>query len=125
MNIVQLFVNMQEVKFVAQSSINIAEHNLDWCAIILNFYSKFFFLSFLCFRVHEGRKLYKFQEGMQQTNERILCLSLSRKRPVLKWEKNMAWPGKLTLTDKALYFEVFVISSWLSDCAPTKQRKKN
>ncbi|PSS29169.1 F-box protein [Actinidia chinensis var. chinensis] len=56
-------------------------------------------------KVHEGRKLYKFQDGMQQTNERILCLSLSRKRPVLKWEKNMAWPGKLTLTDKALYFE--------------------
>ncbi|KAE8716922.1 Plastid-lipid associated protein PAP / fibrillin family protein isoform 1 [Hibiscus syriacus] len=27
------------------------------------------------------------------------------KRPVLKWENNMAWPGKLTLTDKALYFE--------------------
>ncbi|KAL6964364.1 hypothetical protein U1Q18_035419 [Sarracenia purpurea var. burkii] len=56
-------------------------------------------------KVHEGRKLYQFQEGPQQTNERILCLGLSRKRPVLKWENNMAWPGKLTLTDNALYFE--------------------
>ncbi|KAL7205861.1 hypothetical protein ACSBR2_018725 [Camellia fascicularis] len=30
---------------------------------------------------------------------------LLKKRPVLKWENNNAWPGKLTLTDKALYFE--------------------
>ncbi|KAJ0009727.1 hypothetical protein Pint_33947 [Pistacia integerrima] len=27
------------------------------------------------------------------------------KRPVIKWENDMALPGKLTLTDKALYFE--------------------
>ncbi|XP_059653426.1 uncharacterized protein LOC132300399 isoform X2 [Cornus florida] len=56
-------------------------------------------------KVHEGRKSYQFQECSQISGERILCLGSSRKRPVLKWEKNMAWPGKLTLTDKALYFE--------------------
>ncbi|XP_058191819.1 uncharacterized protein LOC131308812 isoform X1 [Rhododendron vialii] len=56
-------------------------------------------------RVHGGRKLYKLQGGPQHNNEIILCLGLSRKRPVLKWENNMAWPGKLTLTDNALYFE--------------------
>ncbi|KAI8532171.1 hypothetical protein RHMOL_Rhmol11G0192700 [Rhododendron molle] len=56
-------------------------------------------------KVHGGRKLYELEGGPQHNNERILCLGLSRKRPVLKWENNMAWPGKLTLTDNALYFE--------------------
>lgn len=56
-------------------------------------------------KVHDGRRLYEFEKGPQPTSERILCLGSSRKPPVLKWEGNMAWPGKLTLTDKALYFE--------------------
>ncbi|KAA8545536.1 hypothetical protein F0562_020320 [Nyssa sinensis] len=56
-------------------------------------------------KVHEGRKSYQFQEWPQLSSEKILCLGSSRKRPVLKWENNMAWPGKLTLTDKSLYFE--------------------
>uniref|UniRef100_A0A5B7AU14 DUF639 domain-containing protein n=1 Tax=Davidia involucrata TaxID=16924 RepID=A0A5B7AU14_DAVIN len=56
-------------------------------------------------KVHEGRKSYQFQEWPQLSSERILCLGSSRKRPVLKYENNMAWPGKLTLTDRALYFE--------------------
>lgn len=38
--------------------------------------------------------------------EQLLCIGSSRKRPVLKWENNIAWPGNLTLTNKALYFEV-------------------
>lgn len=38
--------------------------------------------------------------------EQLLCIGSSRKRPVLKWEGNIAWPGNLTLTDSALYFEV-------------------
>ncbi|KAE8653597.1 hypothetical protein Csa_007537, partial [Cucumis sativus] len=37
--------------------------------------------------------------------ENILCVGSSKKRPVLKWENNIAWPGKITLTDKAVYFE--------------------
>ncbi|XP_022762890.1 uncharacterized protein LOC111308656 isoform X4 [Durio zibethinus] len=56
-------------------------------------------------RVHEGRRSYQIREYPQLSEERILCIGSSRKRPVLKWENNMAWPGKLTLTDKALYFE--------------------
>lgn len=52
-------------------------------------------------RVHDGRKSYL----SHVTKERILCLASSRKQPVMKWENNMSWPGKLTLTDEALYFE--------------------
>ncbi|GER30446.1 hypothetical protein STAS_06376 [Striga asiatica] len=57
-------------------------------------------------KVHEGRRSYQSQEfSSNHSEEKILCLGSSRKQPVIKWEKNMAWPGKLTLTDKALYFE--------------------
>ncbi|KAL0387196.1 UNVERIFIED_CONTAM: hypothetical protein Sradi_2601400 [Sesamum radiatum] len=56
-------------------------------------------------KVHEGRKSYQSQEFPQLSKEKVLCLGSSRKQPVIKWEKNMAWPGKLTLTDRALYFE--------------------
>ncbi|KAL1820645.1 hypothetical protein ACET3Z_015514 [Daucus carota] len=56
-------------------------------------------------KVHEGRKSFQFEASPCLPGERILTLGSSRKRPVLKWENNMAWPGKLTLTDKALYFE--------------------
>nr|XP_043624074.1 uncharacterized protein LOC122595713 [Erigeron canadensis] len=56
-------------------------------------------------RVHEGRKSSLTEGSPHISGEIILCLGSSRKRPVLKWDNNMAWPGKLTLTDKALYFE--------------------
>ncbi|XP_039120013.1 uncharacterized protein LOC120256383 [Dioscorea cayenensis subsp. rotundata] len=55
------------------------------------------------FKVHEGRKSYQTNDVMQK--EQLLCIGSSRKRPVLKWEGNIAWPGNLTLTDSALYFE--------------------
>ncbi|GFP87118.1 hypothetical protein PHJA_000855500 [Phtheirospermum japonicum] len=55
-------------------------------------------------KVHEGRKSYQIQD-LVNSKEKILCLGSSRKQPVIKWDKNMAWPGKVTLTDKALYFE--------------------
>ncbi|KAL3651601.1 hypothetical protein CASFOL_004603 [Castilleja foliolosa] len=55
--------------------------------------------------VHEGRKSYQFQDVSDNFKEKTLCLGSSRKQPVIKWDKNMAWPGKVTLTDKALYFE--------------------
>ncbi|KAJ0077964.1 hypothetical protein Patl1_36868 [Pistacia atlantica] len=60
-----------------------------------------------CCRVHEGQNSYQIRESSQLSRERILCIGSSRKRPVIKWENNMALPGKLTLTDKALYFEAF------------------
>ncbi|GJN17044.1 hypothetical protein PR202_gb04082 [Eleusine coracana subsp. coracana] len=41
---------------------------------------------------------------------RYLSRGSSKKRPVLKWEENIAWPGNLTLTDKALYFEAIGLS---------------
>ncbi|KAJ4963357.1 hypothetical protein NE237_023296 [Protea cynaroides] len=56
-------------------------------------------------KVHEGRMSYQARETLPLSSEQILCIGSSKKRPVLKWENNMAWPGKLTLTDKALYFE--------------------
>ncbi|XP_039850140.1 uncharacterized protein LOC120708792 isoform X2 [Panicum virgatum] len=44
------------------------------------------------------------------SDEQVLCIGSSKKRPVLKWEENIAWPGNLTLTDKALYFEAIGLS---------------
>ncbi|XP_009105792.1 uncharacterized protein LOC103831650 isoform X1 [Brassica rapa] len=56
-------------------------------------------------KIHEGRKSYQTTEFPQLSSERLLCMASNRKGPVLKWENNVAWPGKLTLTDKALYFQ--------------------
>ncbi|XP_072965996.1 uncharacterized protein [Typha angustifolia] len=56
------------------------------------------------FKVHQGRDTYEPGENLL-SDEQLLCIGSSRKRPVLKWENNIAWPGNLTLTDKALYFE--------------------
>ncbi|KAI4367108.1 hypothetical protein MLD38_022880 [Melastoma candidum] len=56
-------------------------------------------------KVHQGRSSYQIQEISDLSQEKVLCLGSGRKRPVLKWENNMAWPGKVTLTDKAVYFE--------------------
>ncbi|WCJ18260.1 hypothetical protein M5689_000629 [Euphorbia peplus] len=56
-------------------------------------------------KVHEGRSSYQTREYPEILEEQILCIGSSRKRPVLKWENNMAWPGKVILTDRALYFE--------------------
>lgn len=55
-------------------------------------------------KVHNERKSYEFQLP-HMPSEQVLCVGSSRKQPVLKWEGNMAWPGKLTLTERALYFE--------------------
>lgn len=41
-------------------------------------------------------------------------MASNRKGPVLKWENNVAWPGKLTVTDKALYFQVFIALYYVS-----------
>jgi len=58
-------------------------------------------------RVHHGRHRQTHQMGDNfLSDEQVLCIGSSKKRPVLKWEDNIAWPGNLTLTDKALYFEV-------------------
>ncbi|KAG1328003.1 hypothetical protein COCNU_01G019370 [Cocos nucifera] len=56
------------------------------------------------FKVHQGRKSYQTGDVLL-SDEQLLCIGSSKKRPVLKWEDNIAWPGNLTLTDNALYFE--------------------
>ncbi|KAI4296262.1 hypothetical protein L6164_036235 [Bauhinia variegata] len=56
-------------------------------------------------KVHETQRSYQIPEFPQLSEERILCIGFNSKRPVLKWENNIAWPGKVTLTDKAIYFE--------------------
>lgn len=58
-------------------------------------------------KVHGARKSYGTRESTWISDEKILCIGSSKKRPVVKWENNMAWPGKVILTDKALYFEAF------------------
>ncbi|KAI3988711.1 hypothetical protein MKX01_036656 [Papaver californicum] len=56
-------------------------------------------------KVHEGRKSHQNRYHVEFPTEQILCIGYSRKRPVLKWEYNAAWPGKVTLTTDAIYFE--------------------
>ncbi|KAK7302436.1 hypothetical protein RJT34_13326 [Clitoria ternatea] len=56
-------------------------------------------------KVRQRQISYQIPEFPQLSEERILCIGSNSKRPVLKWENNMAWPGKLTLTDRAIYFE--------------------
>lgn len=55
-------------------------------------------------KVHKGRKSYRTSNYLLPA-EQLLCIGYNRQRPVLKWEDNIAWPGNLTLTDSALYFE--------------------
>lgn len=56
-------------------------------------------------KIHQGRNSHKTADILL-SEEQLLCIGSGRKRPVLKWENNVAWPGNLTLTDNALYFEV-------------------
>lgn len=56
-------------------------------------------------KVHKGRESYQNGENFLSSSEQVLCIGDSNKRPVLKWKNNMAWPGKVTLTNNALYFE--------------------
>ncbi|KAG6553078.1 hypothetical protein Mapa_005415 [Marchantia paleacea] len=61
----------------------------------------------LC-KVHKGRELQQEQEGARLElgqGERIICVGADSRQPVQKWSKGTAWPGRLTLTDRALYFE--------------------
>lgn len=59
-------------------------------------------------RVHHGRESYQSRENanLLVSDEYVLCVGSSQKKPVLKWDKNIGWPGKLILTDHALYFQV-------------------
>lgn len=57
-----------------------------------------------------------------QPGELILSVGNDKRRPVQKWSGASVWPGRLTVTDRALYFEVSMlildlISSYISDVA--------
>lgn len=41
-----------------------------------------------------------------QPGEVILSVGNDKRRPVQKWSGASVWPGRLTVTDRALYFEV-------------------
>jgi hypothetical protein len=39
--------------------------------------------------------------------ESVLCVGANKRQPIQMWnDNNVAWPGRLTLTNRALYFEV-------------------
>lgn len=60
-------------------------------------------------RVHEERTQHKLDEGSTlslELDEIVLCVGASKGQPVQMWNSNnIAWPGRLTLTERALYFE--------------------
>ncbi|MCO5548517.1 hypothetical protein L7F22_001977 [Adiantum nelumboides] len=60
-------------------------------------------------RVHEERMQHKLDEGSNlslDADETVLCVGASKRQPVQMWNSNnIAWPGRLTLTERALYFE--------------------
>ncbi|KAL2635135.1 hypothetical protein R1flu_006614 [Riccia fluitans] len=61
----------------------------------------------LC-KVQKGRELQQQQEAARlelEPGERIICVAADTRQPVQKWSTGTAWPGRLTLTDRALYFE--------------------
>lgn len=41
-----------------------------------------------------------------EPGEVILSVGKDKRQPVQKWSGVMVWPGRLTLSDRALYFEV-------------------
>eukprot|EP00250_Pteridium_aquilinum_P005599 c15671_g1_i2 orf=220-2820(-) len=60
-------------------------------------------------RVHEERSQHKADEGSTlslEVDESVLCVGANKRQPVQMWNSNnIAWPGRLTLTERALYFE--------------------
>ncbi|CAM6097741.1 unnamed protein product [Calypogeia fissa] len=65
------------------------------------------YCSTLC-KVQKGVEQQRQQEGATlglEEGECILLVGSDTRQPVQKWSKNTAWPGRLTLTDRALYFE--------------------
>ncbi|KAL3692831.1 hypothetical protein R1sor_006482 [Riccia sorocarpa] len=62
----------------------------------------------LCKVQKEREHLQQQQEGIRlelEAGERIICVGADTRQPVQKWSNGSAWPGRLTLTDRALYFE--------------------
>ena len=66
-----------------------------------------------CIRsVFDERKNYQEMEASTlglEPGEVILSVGKNKRQPVQKWSGTMVWPGRLTLTDRALYFEVSML----------------
>ncbi|XP_024401404.1 uncharacterized protein [Physcomitrium patens] len=64
--------------------------------------------------VLDERKLYQRTEASTlglEPGETILSVGKNKRQPVQKWNGTMVWPGRLTLTDRALYFEANSLTS--------------
>mgnify|MGYP007117630099 CR=1 FL=1 len=61
-------------------------------------------------RIHEERSEHHLSEGSTlklDAEECVLCVGANKRQPIQMWnDSNVAWPGRLTLTNMALYFEV-------------------
>ncbi|EFJ28211.1 hypothetical protein SELMODRAFT_411548 [Selaginella moellendorffii] len=56
--------------------------------------------------VVNGRHIFRQECNLElDRDESLICIGASRRQPVQKWDNGMAWPGNLTMTDRALYFE--------------------
>ncbi len=74
-------------------------------------------------RVLEDRHQYQETGGVTlglQPGECIVSVGDRKRQPVQKWNGNLVWPGRLTLTDRALYFEVCPSFLWLLPCHEMK-----
>ncbi|XP_024531521.1 uncharacterized protein LOC9633518 [Selaginella moellendorffii] len=61
--------------------------------------------------VVNGRHIFRQECNLElDRDESLICIGASRRQPVQKWDNGMAWPGNLTMTDRALYFEPFRIA---------------
>lgn len=62
--------------------------------------------------VHEERKNYQQMEASTlglQPGEVVVSVGKNKRQPVQKWSGGLVWPGRVTLTDRALYFEVSIV----------------
>jgi hypothetical protein len=79
-------------------------------------------------RVLEERHQYQETGGVTlglQPGECIVSVGDRKRQPVQKWNGNLVWPGRLTLTDRALYFEVCPSFLWLLPCHEMKILRSN
>lgn len=62
--------------------------------------------------MHEERKNYQQTEASTlglQPGEVVVSVGKNKRQPVQKWSGGLVWPGRVTLTDRALYFEVGIV----------------
>ncbi|XP_024395636.1 uncharacterized protein [Physcomitrium patens] len=64
--------------------------------------------------VLDERKNYQQMEASTlglEPDEEVLSVGQNKRQPVQKWNGTMVWPGRLTLTNRALYFEANSLTS--------------